>query len=96
MSASPPSAERFRLLFWQVEGWIDGDLLLAKEGSALLAEIAAAGQAHDTGDTSAVRRHMGEFLRATEALIASRRLAAEDGSPALTTAREILEVAETR
>jgi len=87
---SPPSAEDLLSLFRRVEGWIDGDLLLAGEGGPLLAEIAAAGRARDAGDPAAVRRHTARFLRALETLIASRKLDPEDGRPALAAAREIL------
>jgi hypothetical protein len=96
MALAPPHTEEFLSLFRWVEAWIDGDLLLAEEGGPLLAEIAAAGQAHDTGDTAAVRRHTAGFLRAMEALIASRRLESEDGRPAITAARELLDNIETR
>jgi hypothetical protein len=96
MKVRPPSAAEFLSLFRSVEGWIDGDLLLAGEGGALLAQIVAAGRARDTGDPDGVRRHTADFLRALEALIASRRLDAEDGRPALAAAREILNNTETR
>jgi hypothetical protein len=90
VEVTPPSAAEFLLLFRRIEGWIDGDLLLAKEGGALLAEIAAAGRAREAGDATAVRRHTARFLRAVEALIASRELEAEDARPALAAVREIL------
>jgi hypothetical protein len=90
VEVTPPSAAEFLSLFRRVEGWIDGDLLLAGEGSALLAEIAAAGRAQDADDPAAGRRHTERFLRALEALIARRGLDAEDGRPALEAARRIL------
>jgi hypothetical protein len=90
VEVTPPCAAEFLSLFRRVEAWIDGDLLLAEEGGALLAEIAAAGRARDAGDPVAVRRHTERFLRALEALIASGELDAEDGHPALEAAREML------
>jgi hypothetical protein len=90
MEVTPPSAGEFLPLFRRVEGWIDGDLLFAEEGGALLAEIAAAGRARDAGDPAAARRHAARFLQAVEALITSRELDAKDGRPALAAAREIL------
>jgi hypothetical protein len=90
VEVTPPAAAEFLLLFRRIEGWIDGDLLHAEEGGELLAEIAAAGRAREAGDAAAVRRHMALFLRALEALIASRELEAEDARPALEAAREIL------
>src|SRR6266536_3531101 len=71
---TPPSAAELLSLFRRVEGWIDGDLLLAEEGGALLAEIAAAGRARDAGDPAAVRRHTARFVRTLEMLIESREL----------------------
>jgi hypothetical protein len=90
MEMTPPSEAELLSLFRTVEGWIDGDLLLAEDGGALLAEIAGAGSARDAGDAAAVRRHTVRFLRALETLIASRELDPEDGNPALAAAREIL------
>jgi hypothetical protein len=90
MEATPPSAAEFLALFQRVEGWIDGDLLLAEVGGALLAEIAAAGRAREAGDLAAVRRHTARFIRALERLIEGRELDDEVGRPALAAAREIL------
>jgi hypothetical protein len=90
MEATPPSAAEFLALFQRVEGWIDGDLLLAEVGGALLAEIAAAGRAREAGDPAAVRRHTARFIRALERLIEGRELDDEVGRPALAAAREIL------
>ena len=90
MEVTPPSSAAFLSLFRMVEAWIDGDLLLAEAGGALLAEIAAAGGARDAGDRAAVRQHTARVLRALEALIASREMEAEDARPALAAAREIL------
>jgi len=90
MEVTPPSAAEFLSLFQRVQGWIDGDLLLAEEGGALFAEIAAAGRAREAGDPAASRRHTARFIRALEMLIESRELDAEVGRPALAAAREIL------
>jgi hypothetical protein len=72
---------------------IDADLLLAEEGGALLAEIAAAGRAEDAGDAAALRRHLEGFLRALEALTRSRELESDDAGDsgaALAAARRLL------
>jgi hypothetical protein len=90
MEVTPPPAAEFLALFQRVQGWIDGDLLLAEEGGALLAEIAAAGQAREAGDPAAVRRDTAGFIRTLEMLIESRELDDEVGRPALAAAREIL------
>jgi hypothetical protein len=90
VEVTPPSAAEFLTLFQTVEGWVDGDLLLAEEGGALFVEIAAAGRAREAGDPAAVRRHTARFIRALERLIESRELDAEVGRPPLAAAREVL------
>jgi hypothetical protein len=87
----PPTAAEYLLLFRQIEGWVDGDLLLAEEAGPLLEEVAAAGRAREAGDPAAVRRHTTCFLRALETLIASRKLDPGNGRPAIDIAREILD-----
>jgi hypothetical protein len=57
-----------------VERWLDADLLLAEEGAALLAQMAAAHRALEGGERADCRRHTRQFLLAVEALVRGGRL----------------------
>ena len=54
-----------------VQGWLDGDLLLAEEGDPLLAAIAAARRARDAGDREEMHRHTSRLVLAMETLLQS-------------------------
>jgi hypothetical protein len=73
-----------------VERWLDADLLLAQEGEALLAEIAAARRALEGGEMAACRRHTRQFIFGVEALLRSGQLVEQHGRPALAAARRLL------
>lgn len=74
-----------------VERWLDADLLLAEEGAALLAGIAAAHQALEGGDVEAIHCHTRQLLLAVEALMRDGRLGERYGYPALAAARGLLQ-----
>lgn len=72
-----------------VERWLDADLLLAEEGAALRAEIAAAHHALEAGELAACHRHARRILLAVEALVRSGRLVEGQGRAALAAARRL-------
>jgi hypothetical protein len=90
-SPTPSSAAEWLRLYEEIGGWIDADLLLPAEGEALQEVLTAVGQALDTGDETAVRRHLARFVGMLEALTRSRDLDMSEGHAALGTAWRMLE-----
>jgi acyl carrier protein len=80
---APDPAVEFDRLFWLIEGFLDADILLSEEGSALLKQIDQARRRHREGDAEAARRDTARLIQRIEALIASGRLDAPHGRAAL-------------
>jgi hypothetical protein len=73
-----------------IERLLDAELLPDAEGAALLAEIEAAHQSLEAGDTETARRHIKQIARFTEALVEASVLALTDGQAVIEMARRIL------
>jgi hypothetical protein len=69
---------------------LDAELLLDAEGAQLLTKTHAARQSLEADDTQAVRRHVEQIVRFTEALVAANALALADGQILIQTANGIL------
>ena len=83
------AAELNRLAL-MVERLLDMELLSDAEGTRLLTETHAACRLLEAGDTEAVRRHVEQVARFTEALLADDALVLKDGRAVVETARQIL------
>jgi len=73
-----------------VQALIDGDLVLATDGSSLLAQLETAGQHLTAGDTPAAQAGMQGFVDLVQALLQARAFEWEEGGPQIDAARTIL------
>jgi hypothetical protein len=74
----------------RVQALIDGDLVLASDGSSLLAQLETARRHLTAGDTPAAQSGMQGFVDRMEALVQSSAFEWEEGSPQIDAARTIL------
>jgi hypothetical protein len=87
MSSYAAKLNRLALLVARLQ---DAELLLDADGAQLLTQTHAARQSLEADDTQAVRRHVEQIVRFTEALVAANALALTDGRAVIQIANAIL------